>query len=81
MIWKLWKKVKNMTHTLIMTQKSIECPEVFMGWSNLSDHMMNGNTLQIMLVICGPNRGLLVCPEVRELYARASSTFISGWPQ
>ena len=21
------------------------------------------------------------CPEVRELYARASSTFIPGWPQ
>ena len=33
-----------------------------------------------MLVICGPQCGLLELPEVRDIYAAASLTIITGWP-
>ena len=34
-----------------------------------------------MPVNCGPHRGVLVLPEVRELYAGAKSTFVAGLPK
>ena len=58
----------------------MECSEVFMDWSDLSDHMRKVHKLQlegeITLVIWNPQRGVLVLPEVREHYASAS--FIAG---
>ena len=66
------------------SKKCMACPEMFMDWSDLSDHMRKVHKLyledELMLVICGPKRGVLVVPEVRVLHARASSTLIAGWP-
>ena len=58
---------------------------MFMNWSDLSDHMSKVDKLylgdEIMLVIFGPQRAVLVVPEVRKRYAGESSTFIAGWHQ
>ena len=44
----------------------MECSEVFMNRSDLSDHMRKVLFEdEIMLVICDPKRGVLLLPEVR----------------